>query len=109
MSIFREAGDSLARISGIVIAKTEEFTRIAQLTIEQKRLESALASLERATGRFILAAIENDGGMPDSSDPSMTRFMEQYREIKTALDAKKEEITAVRTDYIRPDRGQTAR
>ena len=101
MSFIREAGESLARLSGTILAKTEEFSRIAQISLEQKRLESALGNLERISGRYILGALNKGDAAPDLNDPTVARYLEQYRELLDAIETKKEEIVAVRYNYSR--------
>ncbi len=107
MSLMREAGESLARLSGIIMAKTEEFSRIAQLTIEQKRLESAMSNLERICGRYILDILNKGEALPDANDPTVSRYVQQYRELCDAIETKKEEIVNIRYNYNSPGKPGT--
>jgi len=43
MGFFKDAGDSIAKYSNIFISKTEEYSRVAKITIEIKKLESEKA------------------------------------------------------------------
>lgn len=112
MSFLKEAGESLARLSGVIMAKTEEFSRIAQISLEQKRLESALANLERLSGRFFLSTLVDGNSTPDANDPSVSRYLEQYRELLSAIETKKEELLSVRYSYSgagKPGNGNTGK
>jgi hypothetical protein len=96
MSFFRDAGDSLIKYSEIIVNKTEEYTKIAKLILDIKKLESDIEKNQSELGKFIIVCLENDQKSLDLDDPHVVAFFSKIKEDKAGIETKREEINIIK-------------
>lgn len=96
MSFFRDAGDSLIKYSEIIVNKTEEYTKIAKLTLDIKKLESDIEKIQSELGRFVIVSFESGQKSVDMSDPHIADFLNKIKENIAGIESKREEINLIR-------------
>jgi len=96
MSFFREAGDSLIKYSEIIVNKTEEYTKIAKLLLDIKKLESDIEKNQSDLGKFVIVCLENGQKTLDLSDLHVSDFFRKIKEDKSVIETKREEINIIK-------------
>jgi hypothetical protein len=96
MGLLNEAGSAFLKFSEKVVEKTEEFTRIARLHLEIRRLEDDAAGIERELGQIVLSRRDSGASSMDLSDEGITGLAGRVADIKTRIARRREEIEALR-------------
>jgi regulator of replication initiation timing len=89
MGFFKDAGDSLSRYSEIIVNRTEEYTKIAKLTLDIRRINSDIQKLKIHLAETLFPYLEKD----DPIDPTRGEFRHIVDEIRQ-LDRRIEELEA---------------
>jgi len=96
MSILKEAGDSFLKYSEIIVSKTSDYTRIAKLNIDIKRIEMEIDRTEKELGAFVLGKIESGASSIDATDQALKYICDKIKKHKSDIDSKKNEIEALK-------------
>jgi hypothetical protein len=96
MSFLRDAGDSLVKYSEIIVNKTEEYTKIAKLMLDIKKLESDIEKNQSKLGKFVIVCLENGQSNLDLADLHVVDFFHKIKDDKVTIDAKREEINIIK-------------
>jgi len=98
MGIFKDAGDSLLKYGGIIVNKTEEYTRIAKLTMDVKKYSNDVEKLQAKIGKMVVSEMEKSNGSMDLKDPVIKKYYEEINELKKEIQKTKEEIKKIKDD-----------
>ena len=96
MSFLKEAGDSLIKYSEIIVNKTEEYTKIAKLLLDIKKLESDIEKNQSELGKFVIVSLENGQKNLDLADPHVADFYKRIKEDMACIETKREEINTIK-------------
>ena len=92
MGIIKEAGDSLIKYGELIVNKTEEYTKIAKLNLDIKKMESEVEKIERKIGQFVIDAIEKGETTIDTGTAVIVDYHTKINDFKSSVDQKREEI-----------------
>ncbi len=96
MSFLKEAGDSIIKYSEIIVNKTEEYTKIAKLLLDIKKLESDIEKNQSELGKYVIVGLENGQKNLDLADPHISDFFKRIKEDRAGIEAKREEINTIK-------------
>jgi hypothetical protein len=103
MSFWKDAGKSFIKYSEKIVEKTEEYTKIAKLILDIKKLENSIESLHCGIGEYIIRKI-NEGARDIAFDDDFIRdHAQRIRDNKVLIDGKRREIEAIKTARTGPD------
>ncbi len=89
MGFFKNAGDSLSRYSEVIVNRTEEYTKIAKLTLDIRRINSDVQKLKIHLADILFPYLEKN----EPIDPERGEFRHIVNEIRE-LDRRIEELEA---------------
>jgi len=98
MGLLKDAGDSIIKYSEIIVNKTEEYTKIAKLTLDIKGLESDIKTVERDLGNCIIKKMEQGEFDAYKDDEILIKFIDKFKSINNTIESKKNEINQIKTE-----------
>ena len=96
MSFLKDAGKTFIKFSETVVEKTEEYTRIAKLILDIKKLENAIESLHNDIGQYVVKRINEGASSIGTADEPIKGCHEKISENKKLIDAKRHEIEMIK-------------
>ncbi len=96
MGLLNEAGSAFLKFSERVVERTEDYTKIARLFLEIRRLEDESSGIEREIGRTALSKKEGGATSMDLADGAFTVQADRIMDIKAKIARKREEIDSLR-------------
>lgn len=96
MGFFKDASESLFKYSEKLVNKTEEYAKIAKLSMDIKRFESSIEKIYMEIGEFVKKKIDQGESTINVNDKFLSEKSASIEEIKKNIDAKREEIAAIR-------------
>jgi len=109
MSFFKEAGDSLLRLSEKIVNKTELYAKIGKLVLDIKKIESDIHKIQKEIGEYVFNKF-SDGSQPiDINDPTIVSKCERIRQHQEAIAQKRTEISELRKIEQERSSGQPGR
>lgn len=92
MGFLKDASESILKYSGILVNKTEEYSRIARLNLEIKSIEGNIDRLHRELGSLIEGKADGGASAIETGDESVARILNDIKEKRGDIGAKKKEI-----------------
>jgi|GEM_PF-805756 len=83
MSIFKDASQTLLKYGELLVNKTEEYTKIAKLNLDIKKLEGSIDKMISTAGQYIVEKLDNK---------------ESFTQDDSSLNETHKEIVALRED-----------
>ena len=96
MGFLRDASESILKYSGILVNKTEEYTRIAKLNLEVKKVESDIDKREMEIGEIVVDHFDSGQSTIDLNNQKLKELIEQIRTMRSDIERKKDEIEALK-------------
>ncbi|HNR87124.1 MAG TPA: hypothetical protein PKM65_02150 [Spirochaetota bacterium] len=104
MGFFKDASESLFTYSEKLITKTEEYARIAKLTMDIKRLEMSIGRINAEVGEYVVKRADAGDASIALSDEFIVEKTRAIAGVREEIEAKRQEIAAIKS--ARPtDRG----
>jgi len=98
MGFLKDASESILKYSGILINKTEEYTRIAKLNLEIKKLEGDIDKLQAEVGRVIEDMANTGAASADMNDSKIAKLLESIKELRSTIGSKKKNIEELKEE-----------
>lgn len=98
MGFLKDASESILKYSGILINKTEEYTRIAKLNLEIKKLEGDIDKLQAELGRVIEDMANTGAASADLNDSKIAKLIESIKELRSTIGGKKKSIEELKEE-----------
>jgi len=92
MGFLKDASESIIKYSGILVNKTEEYTKIAKLNLEIKKLESDIDKIQEEIGRLVENKANGGAETVDLKDTAISRHLESIKELRSTIGGKKNQI-----------------
>ncbi len=92
MGILRDASESILKYSGILVNKTEEYTRMAKLNLEIKKIEGDIDRVHREIGAYIEEKANGGASSIEIGDDSIQGHLASIKEFRSSIGSKKDEI-----------------
>ncbi|MCP4130153.1 MAG: hypothetical protein GY754_03950 [bacterium] len=92
MGLLKDTGQTLLKYGEKFVNKTEEYSKIAKLTLDIKKQESNIEKAAKGIGNYVIDKRENGETTLDLNDSVVSDFFKKVKECKTTIHAKKEEI-----------------
>jgi hypothetical protein len=96
MGFFKDASESLFKYSEKLVNKTEEYAKIAKLSMDIKRFESSIEKIYMEIGEYVKKKIDQGESTLNTSDQFLSEKSASIEEIKKNIDEKRKEIAAIR-------------
>jgi hypothetical protein len=101
MGILNDAKDTLLKYGGIVVQKTELYTRIAKLNIEIQRLTIDVDKSKQAIGTLVLDRITNGDTTLKLSDASVKELADKVKDLQEQITLKQKKIESLKNEDAR--------
>ena len=98
MGFFKDAGESLFKYSEKLVNKTEEYAKIAKLSMDIKRYESTIEKIHAEIGEHIKKLIDQGKTTVSFSEQYIKDKSGSIDEINKNIEAKKTEIAEIRKE-----------
>jgi len=98
MGFLKDAGDSLLKYGGILVNKTEEYTRIAKLNLEIKKNESDIEKCHLKLGKILATAMDKGESSLDLKQESVSSLYDKILSLRQIIEGKKNEIEALKQE-----------
>lgn len=98
MGFFKDAGESLFKYSEKLVSKTEEYAKIAKLSMDIKRYESTIEKIHAEVGEYIKKLIDQGKNTVSFSEQYIKEKSESIDEINKNIEAKKKEIAEIKKE-----------
>ena len=96
MGFFKDASESLFKYSEKLITKTEEYARIAKLTMDIKRLEMSIDRICAEVGDFVIKRVDAGEANLNLADEFIVEKARRIASIRNDIEGKRSEITAIK-------------
>ncbi len=96
MSFLKDAGKTFIKFSETVVEKTEEYTRIAKLILDIKKLENNIEGLHGDIGQHVVRKIDEGASSVNTGDELVKSCYEKISEDKKLIDDKRKEIEMIK-------------
>lgn len=96
MSFWKDAGKSFIKYSEKIVEKTEEYTRIAKLILDIKKLEHTIETLHCEVGEYVIKKLDETSGTVSLQDDFIRDHTEKIRDSKNLIDSKRKEIDDIK-------------
>ena len=98
MGFLKDASESILKYSGILVNKTEEYTKIAKLNLEIKKLEGDIDKLQAEIGRVIEEMANSGAASADLNEKRIARHLESIKELRSTIGGKKKTIDELKEE-----------
>jgi hypothetical protein len=98
MGFLKDAGDSLLKYGGILVNKTEEYTRIAKLNLEIKKNESDIEKCHLKLGKILSTAMDKGETSLDLNQESVSSLYGKIISFRQIIEGKRNEIEALKQE-----------
>lgn len=92
MSFFTDAGKQFLKYSEKLVEKTEEYTKIAKLTLEIKKIESTIDKIHHEVGKLVIESIREGKVTLDLENEYFKGTAGKIQEYRELIESKKKEI-----------------
>lgn len=92
MGILKDASESILKYSGILVNKTEEYTRMAKLNLEIKKIEGDIDRVHREIGAILEEKANGGASSIEISDSAIQGNLASIKEFRSTIGSKKDEI-----------------
>ncbi len=92
MGILKDAGDSLLKYGEIIVNKTEEYTRIAKLTFDIKKLEGEEEKVKIEIGSLIIEKIGKGVKTLNLNDEEIKSLYDKIKKINDNIKSIRKKI-----------------
>ncbi len=96
MSFWKEAGKSFVKYSEKIVEKTEEYTKIAKLILDIKKLEHTIETLHCETGEYVIKKLDEGGNQVSLNDDFIRDHAEKTRGCRDLIASKRKEIEDIK-------------
>jgi len=96
MSFWKDAGKSVIKYSEIVVQKTEEYTRIAKLILDIKKLENNIETRYCETGEYVMKKVDEGLDQVSLNDDLIRSRTEIIRDSRLSIESKRKEIADIK-------------
>ena len=96
MGFLKDAGETLLKYSEKVVNKTEEYAKIAKLTMDIKKMENGIEKAHTEIGDFVMKLVEKGEASLSLHDTFLTDRTRTIKEYKEIIEAKRKEIEEVK-------------
>lgn len=98
MGFLKDASESIIKYSGILVNKTEEYTKIAKLNLEIKKLEGDIDKIQEQIGRIVEEKANSGAETVDVKDTAINRHLESIKELRSTIGGKKNQIEELKKE-----------
>ncbi len=98
MGFFKDAGESLFKYSEKLVNKTEEYAKIAKLTMDIKRFENNIEKIHAEIGAYIKKLVDQGETTVKLDEEYIKEKSESIEEINNSIEDKKREITEIKKE-----------
>lgn len=102
MGLFKDAGESIFKYGELIVSKTEGYTKIAKLTYDIKKLESAEGKVKVEMGDYIIKKIEAGDSGIDLND-------KEIKDLHKKIEKIRNDISAIRTKIEEHKKSKTSK
>jgi hypothetical protein len=96
MSFWRDAGRTIAKYSEKIVEKTEEYTKIAKLLLDIKKIEDVIEKLHFEIGEYVITKSDEGAKELSLNDEFIINHTKKIHEQKELIVAKKKEMEEVK-------------
>ncbi len=96
MGTFKEVTDTLLKYGEIIVHRTEEYSRIAKLNIDIRRLYGSIERIEKELGSMLIDRIKNGETTFSSQDAFIKERNDKINGIYQDIEAKKTQIDEIK-------------
>jgi hypothetical protein len=107
MGFFKDAGESLFKYSEKLVNKTEEYAKIAKLTMDIKRYENNIEKIHAEIGAYIKKLIGQGETTINLEEQYIKEKSESIDEINKNIENKRREITEIKKEKSSGNQVQT--
>lgn len=102
MGILKDVADSVIHYGEMLVTKTEEYTRIARLNLDIRRLSGNVDDIANEIGRYVIEQADTGAGTVETANPYIRDRIGRIKIIEKDIAAKRAEIEAIKS---RPNPG----
>lgn len=96
MSFWSDAGKTIVKYSEKIVEKTEEYTKIARLVLDIKKIENAVEKLHFETGEYVIKKADEGAAELSMNDDFIKNHAQKIHEQKKQIEAKRKEIEEIK-------------
>ncbi len=96
MGLLGDAGKTFIKYSEKIVEKTEEYTRIAKLTLDIKKCDESITQAQADMGRYVMQKIDEGATELSLSDDYIKTTAGRINELKESISRKRQEIRDIR-------------
>ena len=96
MSIFKDASDSIMKYGEMIVNKTEEYSKIAKLNVEIKKLDWDIDKVYKEVGKIVIAKMKENVSEISASNDDLQAMYTKFNDLQNLKKQKKDDIKNIR-------------
>jgi len=98
MGILKDVGDALVKYGDVLVNKTEEYTRIAKLSLDIKRLEGRRDDIYRDVGRQVIEGLSGDETSFTRENEFIAEKLALVSDLESVMEQKNAELNTLKQE-----------